>query len=821
MLYLREYRPKADRLFDHLPWVALIGPGLILNKDGGFQKTLAFRGPDLASSTEGGLVAVRAQLNNALRRLGSRWCVHVEALRAGSQDYPTSAFPDPVSALIDDERRTGFEAQERHFESRYYLTFTYLPPEEAISTAESLLLENAPAGRGAEGMYRAALSGFLATVRQIADILAAIMPEVRELDDDETLTYLHGCISTKRHYVRTPDTPAYLDAFLCDDDFQGGLLPRLGGHYVRTISVRAFPSSSSPGLLDRLNELGVAYRWTSRFLPLDKEDARKVVTTVRKRWFAKRKGVAALIKEAITREPSALEDPDAAAKALDADAALAILGGDYASIGYFTPTVTLMDPDPDRLADRVREVESAINRVGFVCKVEDVNAVEAWLGSLPGQAYADLRRPLVSSLNLCDMIPMSAIWPGPARNAHLSAECAKRGHPGAQPPLMVTRTAGTTPFRFDLHQGDVGHTMIVGPTGAGKSVLLNTIAMQWLRYPEAQVFYFDKGASSRASTLLAGGEFFVLGGDQTDLAFQPLADIETAEDRTWAQEWVQDVVAAEGVEITPPVKEEIWSALRNLASGPVEQRTLTLLAATIQDQAVKSALAPFTLAGPHGQLLDAQENVRIGARWQTFEMSELIGMKAALQPVLTYIFRTLEGRFDGRPTLLVLDEAWLFLDQGAFAAKIREWLKTLRKFNVAVVFATQSLADVARSSIAPALIESCPTRVFLPNPDAHTPQIAELYAAFGLNAQQLRIVASATPKRDYYYQSSAGNRLFELGLGPIALAAVGASSPGDQKLLDQVLGARGADTLPAGYYAARGLAEVADFLRRSAPGRAA
>jgi type IV secretion system protein VirB4 len=812
LLYLREYRAKAERLFDHLPWVALIGPGLVLNKDGSFQKTLAFRGPDLASSTDASLVATRAQLNNALRRLGSRWCLHIEALRASSQEYPASSFPDPVSDLIDDERRAAFEAHERHFESRYYLTFTFLPPEEAVSTAESLLLENAPSGRGAAGMYRAALNDFRNTVRQIADILGAIMPEVHELSDDETLTYLHGCVSTKRHYVRAPDTPAYLDAFLTDDDFQGGLLPRLGGQYVRTISVRAYPTTSSPGLLDRLNELGVSYRWVCRFLPLDKEDARTVVTAVRKRWFAKRKGILALLKEAITREPSQLEDPDATAKTTDADAALAILGGDWASIGYFTPTVTLMDADPDRLADRVREVESAINRVGFVCKVEDVNAVEAWVGSLPGQAYADLRRPLVSTLNLCDMMPMSAIWPGPTRNAHLTAECVKRGHPGAQPPLLFARTAGTTPFRFDLHQGDVGHAMIVGPTGSGKSVLLNTIAVQWLRYPEAQVFYFDKGASSRATTLLTGGRFHYLGGDQSELAFQPLAEIDTPEDRAWAQEWVQDIVAAEGVKITPQVKEEIWGGLRNLAAGPSEQRTLTLLTATIQDRNVKAALQPYTLNGPHGHLLDAQHNMLSSAAWLTFEMAELMSNKAALAPVLTYIFRTLEKQFDGRPTLLVLDEAWLFLDQGSFAAKIREWLKTLRKFNVAVVFATQSLADIARSSIAPALIESCPSRIFLPNPDANTPQIAEFYSAFGLNAQQVRIIASATPKREYYFQSSSGNRLFELGLGPLALAAVGASSPGDQQLVSALLAEHGPENFVAAYYAARGHAEVAAYL---------
>jgi type IV secretion system protein VirB4 len=231
---------------------------------------------------------------------------------------------------------------------------------------------------------------------------------------------------------------------------------------------------------------------------------------------------------------------------------------------------------------------------------------------------------------------------------------------------------------------------------------------------------------------------------------------------------------------------------------------------------VKSALLPYTLAGPHGHLLDAQDNARVTARWQTFEMAELINSKAALAPVLTYIFRTLEQRFDGRPTLLVLDEAWLFLDQGSFAAKIREWLKTLRKFNVAVVFATQSLADIARSSIAPALIESCPTRVFLPNPDAHTPQIADLYAAFGLNGQQLRIVAGATPKRDYYYQSSAGNRLFELGLGPVALAAVGAASPGDQQRITAALAGGDPDGFTERFYRAQGLPEVAEYLARAA-----
>lgn len=815
MLNIAEYRPKATRLMDHLPWAAFVAPGVMLNKDGSFQKSLTFRGPDLASSTQSGLASARAQLNNALRRLGSRWCVHIEALRAPSQTYPDSAYPDPVSQLVDEERRAAFEAEEAHFESRYFLTFTYLPPEESVGRASALLIENAPVGQGADAMYRIALRDFQAIVRQVGDILAGFMPEIRELNDDETLTYLHACISTKRHPVKRPDVPFYLDAMITDDDFQAGLFPKLGNHFIRTISVRSYPTSTRPGMLDLLNSLGVSYRWVCRYLPLDKEDARKEVETTRKRWFAKRKGIGAMIKEAITKEPSMLEDSDAMAKAMDAEAAMLVVGGDSAGVGYYTPTITLTDPDPDRLAAKVREVESAVNRAGFVAKVEDVNGVEAWLGSIPGHAYADLRRPLVTSLNLCDMLPISANWSGPTINSHLSDVAADRGEPSPVPPLMHTRTDGTTPFRFDLHQGDVGHTMVIGPTGAGKSVLLNTIATQFLRYNDAQVFIFDKGASSRAATLLTGGSFYYLGGENSELAFQPLADLETKEDQAWAVEWLQDIVAAEGVPITPRVKDEIWTALQNIASGPIEQRTLTVLTGLIQDQTVKDALTPYTLDGPHGYLLDSErDTLSTGSNWQAFEMEALMENKSAVEPVLTYLFHVLEKRRfnEGRPTLLILDEAWLFLNSGSFSKRIEQWLRTLRKKNVSVVFATQNLTDVLKSSISSALIESCPTRVFLPNPDARSPQIEEVYERFGLNLQQIDLIAKGVKKREYYYQSMAGNRMFELGLGPVALATVASSSPDDHKLMNRIL-AEG-QPFKTAFFEAKGLPGIAEFIRQ-------
>jgi type IV secretion system protein TrbE len=193
----------------------------------------------------------------------------------------------------------------------------------------------------------------------------------------------------------------------------------------------------------------------------------------------------------------------------------------------------------------------------------------------------------------------------------------------------------------------------------------------------------------------------------------------------------------------------------------------------------------------------------------------LMETKGLVLPVLTYLFHKLEARFDGRPTLLVLDEAWLFLDEPLFAARIRDWLKTLRKKNVAVVFATQSLADIAASSIAPAIIESCPTRIFLPNDRAIEAQISEVYERFGLNPRQIEIISRATPKQDYYAQTAKGNRLFELDLGPLALAICSAATTQDHKLIDQLLREHDQASFAAAFLRTKGFEAEAKMIERA------
>jgi type IV secretion system protein VirB4 len=807
MMNLAEYRRRPALLADYLPWAALVAKGVVLNKDGSFQRTARFRGPDLDSATPAELVGTTARLNNALRRLGSGWAIFVEAQRDAANRYPESRFPDAVSALVDAERKAQFEEEGAHFESAYYLTLCWLPPAEDAARAEAWLYEGRAKG-GVDG--REVLRGFIDRTSRVLQLVEGFVPDAAWLDDAETLTYLHSCISTKRHRVRVPEVPMHLDALLVDEPLAGGLEPRLGGRHLRTLSVIGFPTATFPGVLDELNQLAFPYRWATRAIMLDKTDATRLLTKIRRQWFAKRKSVASILKEVMTNEATTLLDTDAANKALDADAALQELGSDTIGEAYVTATLTVWDADPRTADEKLRLVEKVIQGRDFTCIVETVNAIEAWLGSLPGQTYANVRQPPISTLNLAHMIPLSAVWAGPERDEHLGA-----------PPLFIAKTEGSTPFRFSLHVGDVGHTLIVGPTGAGKSVLLALMALQFRRYAASQVFAFDFGGSIRAAAIAMGGDWHDLGGALSDdgtnnVALQPLAVIDDAAERAWAAEWIAAILAREGLTVTPDAKEHLWTALNSLASAPSGERTLTGLAVLLQSSALKQALRPYCIGGPFGRLLDAEAE-RLGkADVQAFETEGLIG-SAAAPAVLSYLFHRIEGRLSGAPTLLIIDEGWLALDDTGFAEQLREWLKTLRKKNASVVFATQSLADVAGSAIAAALIESCPTRLFLPNERAIEPQITAVYRQFGLNDRQIEIIARATPKRDYYCQSRRGNRLFELGLGEAALAFTAASSKSDQAAIADLFAAHGADGFAAAWLARKDIAWAAELLPSLAP----
>ncbi|HEY4014812.1 MAG TPA: conjugal transfer protein TrbE [Polyangiaceae bacterium] len=819
MFSLREYREPTRRLPDRLPWAALVAPGVVLQKDAVFQTTVAFRGPDLASSLDAELMSASARLNNALRRLGSGWAFFVEAQRFASSAYPSSDWSHPAAAIVDRERRRSFEEAGSHFESSYYLTFTWQLPGDRKRRAAAFFYEDARGGKNTAegerfGLLRE-LEHFQKAVAEIVDILAGVFPEVGLLNDDQTLSYLHSTVSTNRHPVRAPETPMYLDALLPDMPLCPGDVPMLGDHFVCTSTVSGFPSSTFPGLLDALNHLPTEYRWVTRFICLDKVEAKALIEKYRKQWWAKRKGLWTLLKEEASKQEATLIDNAAANKAADADAALQALGDDLVSFGYLTTTVTVWDRDLEGARRKSQRVKEVVQSRGFTVKDETLNSTHAWLGSLPGHLYANVRRPVVSSMNLTHLMPVSSVWAGDATNRHLEQVC------GVGAPHLYCSTTGATPFRLHLAVGDVGHTLILGPTGAGKSTLLGMLALGWLKYPGGKVVLFDKDRSARAVTLAAGGACYEPGHERADVAFQPLADIDRESERAWASQFILALLAAQGVATDPVTKTAVDETLLSLAGADRKERTLTLFATQIgsRQRALRDALRPYTLDGHFGRIFDADHDDLEEAPWTMIEMGHLMTLgEAVVVPALEYLFHRVEGRFDGAPTLMIVDEAWLFLGHPVFASRLQAWLKTLRKKNVYVVFATQEVADAARKpELLSTILSACHTKIFLPDEEALTPAMTVAYQAVGLTSAEIEILAKAQKKRDYYYRSVKGRRLFQLGLGPAALALVGMSSEADHRFLDHVVATRPRSEYARAMFERRGVSWAAAALEPELP----
>ncbi len=788
MLPLDVYRSKRMGLPDLLPYAAVIEDGIVLNKDGSLMAGWFYRGKDLATVTVRERDFGAQLVNAALARLGSEWMIHVDAVRVPAVDYPDasrSAFPDPVTRLMDEARRKLFSSGQ-HYETVYALVVTFLPEKLVYNKAADLMLDSGDVAGRNKGENRARLMEktvalFRAAVMDLEDRLSAVLVMTRlrgtdvVLESGETqvrdglLTYLHYALTGETHPVALPAVPMYLDAVIGGHEFSTGVVPQLDDKLIKVIGIDGFPQESYQGILAALDQLPIPYRWSTRFIFQDPMDAQAGLKNYRRKWQQQVRG----FYDQLFRTSKGTVNQDAIEMVRDADTALAEASSGLVAYGYYTGVVVLMHEDAEWLDEMARQIKRAINNLGFVARVEGVNAVEAWLGSLPGMALPNLRRPMLHTLHLAHLLPLSAVWAG--RDV---APCPF--YPPNSPALLHAVTDGSTPFRLNLHVGDVGHTLVLGPTGTGKSTLLALLAAQVRRYPGVTVFAFDKGRSMEALTRAVGGQHFDIAGEQTgsSLCFAPLANLDRPGELGWAEDWIGTLMALQGVVLRPNQRVELSRALGVVRDGS-SSRTLTALEIALQDRDMKEALHPYTISGPMGSLLDAEEDRLSLSNWGCFEIEDLMNRHDRIRlPVLLYLFHVLELQQKGQPGFLFLDEAWLMLGHEVFRAKIREWLKVLRKANWAVVLATQSISDAANSGILDVLSESCPTKILLANRDAASDENAPLYKLMGCNEAEIRVIANMTPKRQYLVKGE-GSRRIELGMDALTLSFVGVSSKTD------------------------------------------
>lgn len=810
MVALRQFRHSGPSFADLLPYAGLVAPGVLLLKDGSLMAGWYFAGPDSESSTETERNEVARVINSVLARLGSGWMIQVEAVRVPTRDYPKrddSHFPDAVTRAIDDERRRRFEAESGHFESEHAFVLTYRPPERRKAGLARYVYSD-DESRSAS-FADTTLDFFLTSIREVEQYLGNVLSlrrmRTQEVEDkgsvrparfDELFQFARFCITGENHPVKLPEIPMYLD-WLATAEFQHGLSPMIDDRYLAVVAIDGFPAESWPGILNSLDLMPLTYRWSTRFMFLDDQEARARLERTRKKWQQK---VRPFIDQLFQTQSRSI-DQDAMAMVVETEDAIGQASSGLVAYGYYTTVVVMFDTDMRRLREKAEAVRRLVQAEGFGARIESLNATEAFLGSLPGNWYANIREPLISTRNLADLVPLNAVWSGSA-----TAPCPL--YPPGAPPLMQV-ASGSTPFRLNLHFDDVGHTLIFGPTGSGKSTLLALICAQFRRYAGAQLFCFDKGRSMMPLTMAAGGDHYEVGAGE-ELAFCPLAELATEGDRAWASEWIETLVALQGVSVTPDHRNAIARQVALMASA--RGRSLSDFVSGVQLREIKDALHPYTVDGPMGHLLDAeQDGLSLGA-FQCFETEELMNMgERNLVPVLLYLFRRIEKRLTGAPSLIILDEAWLMLGHPTFRDKIREWLKVLRKANCAVVLATQSISDAERSGIIDVLKESCPTKICLPNGAALEPGTREFYERIGFNPRQIEIVATAMPKREYYAVSPAGRRLFEMALGPVALSFVGATSKEHLARINELRAAYG-ERWPQHWLESRGVADAETIL---------
>ena len=813
MLALAPFRNKAAGLPDLLNYAALIDEGVVLGKDGSLLAGFFFRGDDAASATTSERNYLTAMVNQYLAQYGAGWAMWTDASRLASPSYSTadqSHFPEPVTALIDAERRTSFMREHGLYESEYALILQYLPPTRRDSKLGELVYDDDGIDDSNPGDRH--LKEFKKKLDDLHDGLGDLLHmrrmgtiTVGEGDDafesDELVNYLHYTLTNEPVALRIPDCPMYLDAWLGYPSLWPGDTPKVGDKFVSCVAIEGFPGSSFPGILDMLDNLPMTYRWSSRFLFLEQHEAVKALDRYRLKWAQKVRG----FWSQVFKSQKGMINTDAVNMTKESEVAINDAKSGLVAYGYYTPVIVLMHEDRTFLAEQSRFVKRELERKGFAARVETVNAVEAWLGSLPGHTFPNVRRPLVHTLNLADLLPLASLWPGLRENP-----CNL--YPVGSPPLMHTVTTGATPFRLNLHVDDVGHTLVFGPTGAGKSTLLATLHAQFRRYRSkrrvdgsrlpATITAFDKGRSLYTLCKATKGVHYDIGNDEADTpALTPLVDIDSEAEALWAEEWVATCFELQArVPPNPAQKAEIRRAMNLLRQAPRDGRSLTNFVSTVQDPEVRDALTHYTLSGSMGHLLDGVEDKLQNNTYTVYEIDDLMKLgDANAIPVLLYLFRRFERSLTGQPAMLSLDEAWVMLGHPVFAPKIREWLKELRKKNCLVIMATQSLSDAVASGLLDVLLEQCPTKILLPNKEAHlkgtkeTPGPADLYTVFGLNSKEIQILKHGRYKRDYYYKSPLGRRVFELGLGPLALAFVAVSDKQDLAEVRQMMAKHGED----------------------------
>ena len=708
------WRRREARAGDRLPYAALVDSHVLALRDGSLLVALHVPGwpAETALATE--INAHAAQRDLWLRAgLDARFVFgHHIVRRRVAVDF-SGAFDDPLSAHIDARWRERLAGGTTYVNDQF-ITLLRRPARGKTGWIEHMRRRL----RGSEpGIDQGELRALMAAAAGLATALAPA--GARILGDyegasgtcNELLELLSCLYNGEMRPVRRPNEGTdvgqmlpYVRASFGLDAIE--LRGPSGPDFAALVSLKDYPEATSPGLLDPLLSVEAELVLTETWAPADRQIARERIDLALRRLRA--------------------ADEDAMAERAELHAARDALGMGAAAYGDHHLSVLVRGSTLSALDSAVTTVAGALADAGAIPVREDVNLEPGFWGQFPGNEDFIVRRALISSANMACF----AACHGPAMGR-------ATGHHWGDA-VTVLATTAATPFFLSLHQGDLGNFTLIGPSGSGKTVLLNFLAAQAQRFaPRTVLFDKDRGAEMFIRGI--GGRYErIVPGAET--GFNPLALPDSAQTRAFLRDWLGVLLDARGADEMAIIASAVDAAY---AHDP-KLRRLThfreLLAGTRRPVPgdLASRLDPWLVGGPHGWLFDNPgDRLDLSQRVLGFDMTALLDAPRLRTAAMMYLFHRIEERLDGTPTMILIDEGWKALDDPVFAMRIRDWLKTLRKRNALVGFATQSARDALDSSIAAALVEQTATMLFTPNPRAR----AEDYCGgFGLSEHELDIV---------------------------------------------------------------------------------
>ena len=748
-----------------------------LTKSGDLGMVLRVPGVDYESLDSGEQEYAVKRLEAALKAFGPGFHVYQYLFKSNRPEIPFAHYDDPVVEAAIDQRRRFFEAKRDHLyqiEIFYCIVLEGARSKTGISAAFTQLFRD-PAGaleelkmqftsEAMKTLLRSQIDHDLALltqrvhgfVRQLADFM-----EIEILEQQGQFYFFRRLLNYDVWRIAgKPQSTQFLDYQVVNSNIEAERDHlRVGDHVVRVLTMKEAITETRPLVLDTLLKIPANFYVVTEWMPLSTDKARKEVNKRRRHFNMSKTGfVSQMGNDATRTNPrDVLVDESKQADIENLGDCLRALG-DGQSLGDFSLTIVLYGRSKPEVNQLVGEFANVFTNADGNLFEETYNQLNAYFATVPGNFALNLRKLYLLNTNYADLSFLFTILPGEKTNVHLGTEY-----------LAALETDNSTPYFLNLHNGEVAHTLILGMTGSGKSYLCNFLLQNAQKYGPL-TYIFDIGGSFQSLTHIFGGSYLNVGQEARDFTINPFSLPQTKENLQFLFSFFRVLIEGNGQRYRLDFKEErkLWDAIERVYMLEPDQRTVSNFANIVGE--LKDRLHRWTRGGQHGFLFDNAEDSLSFRQFQTFNFHGWSDAPEVLEPLLFYVLHRASNEIADPKKLatfkmFLLDEAWLFIKNETIRNYVVQAQKTWRKHNAAMILATQSIKELQESGMLQIVSESCPTKIFLANPEIDRDIYRE---AFHLNDTELDLIAGLVPPGQMLIRKAQSSKKVQLNVDSVS-----------------------------------------------------